>query len=107
LPIQWQNQQIFPVARAIGSTGRIDICSVMEGGSLQLHPLLKPNNLEVQFTKATKLVITIQARGSEADSAPLRLSLAWDGDWNEGTQEMRRHFIIKPAELVLERGAAT
>lgn len=35
---------------------------------------------------ACTFIITVQARGAEADSAPVRLKIAWDGSWHDGAQ---------------------
>jgi hypothetical protein len=94
VPLGWRHRELFPAARTIGPEASVDICSVIKGKSLQLHPLITPNNLDVVRKVATTFVITIQARGAEADSAPLRLKINWDGLWNDGTQEMRRHLTI-------------
>jgi hypothetical protein len=96
LPLQWRHQALFPTARTIGADACIDICSVVKGKSLHLHPLVAPNNLKVVWREATEFVVTIQARGSEGDSPPLRLRISWDGAWDEGSLEMQRHLSIKP-----------
>jgi hypothetical protein len=96
VPIGWRNGSIFPVSRTIGSEAFVDICSVVDG-RLRLHPLLVPNNLRANWTSACTLILTILARGAEADSAPFRLKIAWDGSWHNGAQEMQRHLSITVA----------
>ena len=94
VPIGWRHGKLFPVSRTVGSEAFIDICSVAQGQGLRLHPLLAPNNLKAAWAGACTFIITVQARGAEADSAPVRLKIAWDGSWHDGAQEMQRHLSI-------------
>ena len=98
LPLNWKHQQLFPLLRTVGPTSEADLCSVVKDKWLQLHPLIVPNNLEAKRREPTKLILSVQAKSNECDSRVLRVKVAWDGDWHEGAQEMRRHLVIETVD---------
>jgi hypothetical protein len=97
VPFGWRHQQLFPVLRTIGAQADIDLCSVSESRRFTLHLLLTPLNLASTRTHASPMVLSVQARGHQADSAVLRLSIRWDGQWEQGTAEMRGHLVVQKA----------
>ena len=56
--------------------------------------MIVPPNMDTQYPEGCDLTLTFQARGDEGDS-PLRGRVAWDGQWEDGEQEMRRHLTIE------------
>ncbi len=86
---------MVPTLRTIGPDAYADLCSVVKGKWLQLHPLVAPNNFQVVRREPLTFVVTVQARSNETDSAPLRLQISWDGGWHDGAQEMRRHLSME------------
>jgi hypothetical protein len=98
VPLAWRHQELFPPARTIGAPADVDLCSVVKDKWLQLHPLVRPFNLDVERRSATTLVLSLQAQANEADSPVLRLEIAWDGKWEDGSQEMRRHLSVEPVD---------
>jgi hypothetical protein len=94
IPFGWRHGVLFPIARTIGPNAFADLVSVRESRRLQLHLLIAPFNLEVVRDRASTLILTLQARGNEAESSPLRVKIAWDGEWNSGEVEMRRHMKV-------------
>lgn len=95
IPLGWRHQVLFPIERTIGGETFVDLCSVTQGGRLRLHPLIVPFNLTVERLAACSFVVTVQARGSEVDSTPLRVRVSWDGTWEPGTVEMLHHLTIE------------
>ena len=64
---------------------------------LELHPLIIPNdpaNIR-QRSAACKFSVTFQARGLEADSNQLSVQIAWDGQWEDGNEEMAQHLVVR------------
>lgn len=45
------------------------------------------------------LAVTVQARGNEADSEVRRWRVFWDGEWEDGDLEMRKHLSVTPLPL--------
>jgi hypothetical protein len=95
IPIQWTHQQIYPLARTVGPAASCDLCSVVKDKWVQLHPLILPINFAVQRKGPAILVVSLQARGNEDESAISRFQIAWDGAWQDGDTEMARHLVVR------------
>jgi hypothetical protein len=95
IPLGWRHQAVSPLQRTVGPEAFADICSVVKGKWLQLHTLIQPNNLETVRRGACNLVLHLQARSNETDSAIVRVRITWDGSWVEGADEMMRHLKIE------------
>ncbi|MFZ3091218.1 MAG: hypothetical protein WA240_11425 [Nitrospirota bacterium] len=95
IPIQWMHQQIHPLARTIGPAANCDLCSVVKGKWVQLHPLIVPNNLAAVRREPTTMVVSLQARANEGESAITRFQISWDGKWDDGETEMARHLVVR------------
>ena len=71
---------------------------VVTGQELRLIPSIVPNNFPDVFQgHNTRLWITAVARGIDAMSNELRLQVDWDGQWEPGNDEMRRHLKVTRA----------
>lgn len=97
IPIRWRNQEYVPVLRTIGPDADCDFCRVEKKGRLVLMPLVPANNLPTVWTEACKFVATLQARSNLKDSRILRVLVAWDGQWDDGVEEMKKHLVIESA----------
>ncbi|MBN1290414.1 MAG: hypothetical protein JXB48_01120 [Candidatus Latescibacteria bacterium] len=95
LPVQWTHQTIHPFNRTIGPTAYCDLCSVLKDKWIQLHPIIIPNNFPMKKSIATTLVVSLQAKSNEGESAIVRFKIAWDGKWDDGDVEMSHHLVIK------------
>ena len=95
IPLGWRHQVLFPPSRTIGAEADVDLCSVVKDKWVELHTLIAPFNLEVRRRSPSTLVLYVQARGNECDSPVLRIRIAWDGKWHDGSEEMRRHLIVE------------
>ena len=80
---------------AVGPAFDCDLCNVVEDKWVELRPLIYPNNLVTRRKEATNLVLTLQARGNEGESAIKRFQIAWDGKWEAGDMEMAKHLVVK------------
>jgi len=100
IPIRWRNQEFVPLLRTIGPDSDCDFCRVEKKGVLSLLPLVAANNLPTTWTKACIFVATLQARSNVADSEMFRVLVSWDGGWDDGIEEMKQHFVIKPAFVI-------
>jgi len=95
VPMRWRSQESFPVARTIGPSADADLCCVVKGKSLELLPLITPYSLPAEWNGNARIVLSLQVRSSEADSDIVRVEVSWTGGWEEGTQEMMRHLVVK------------
>jgi hypothetical protein len=46
-----------------------------------------------RFDGECTVFVTVQATSVEGESNLLRLKIAWDGDWAEDKEMMRRHLV--------------
>jgi len=95
VPLVWRHNNVFPPYRSVGPDVLADLFSVVKNKWLQLHTLVIPFNLDIIRRSSTSLVLTVQARATEADSNILRVRISWDGGWEDGAQEMRRHLKVE------------
>jgi len=95
IPLRWKFQEIQPISRTVGLSADCDLCSVIKGKWLELHPLIVPNNLTARRNKKTDMVVSLQARSNEGESPIRRFRISWDGQWEDGESEMTRHLVIK------------
>lgn len=98
IPLEWTHQQIVPFERTIGPDASCDLCSVVKGKWLKLHPLIMPANLADLALRrsAADITVNLQVTSSEADSGIYRFRMAWDGQWNDGETEMAQHLVVRP-----------
>jgi hypothetical protein len=83
--------------KTIGRPEECDFCHVLrdDTGELRLSPI-KEGPAPHMFRAPVALILTLQARGTEADSEPYRLRIDWDGQWSDDQKQMRRHLVVKP-----------
>ncbi|MBN1617836.1 hypothetical protein JW887_00640 [Candidatus Dojkabacteria bacterium] len=95
VPMEWEHQSIYPLARNIGQPISCDLCSVLKPGVLRLHPIIMPNNLKATYNTETVIRLIFQAKCDEGVSKMFKIQIAWDGKWNDGDIEMKKHLIIE------------
>jgi hypothetical protein len=95
LPFRCRDQEHYPVIRTIGPPVDYDLCAVFnQDRRLTLLPLYQPFSLPIERRQACRFVATFQARSGVADSDMVRLQIAWDGRWADGSTEMRGHLVV-------------
>jgi hypothetical protein len=95
IPMRWRNQEVSALTKAIGHATDCDLCSVGENRWLSLSPLIVPLSMNARREGPCKMVVSLQARSQQADSPALRVQIAWDGAWDLGDNEMRRHLTVR------------
>jgi hypothetical protein len=96
VPMRWRDQEITPFTQTIGAPVDCDFCMVGKFEPvLSLMPLLAPNNLKVHWQGPCKFMTRLQARSTEKDSDELYIQVAWDGKWEDGDIEMKKHLTVE------------
>ena len=67
VPLKGKQEHIVLVGRTVGSAIDFDICSVIKGYGLQVHPIIRPNNLPEVWSAGSQLRLTVQARSDEIE----------------------------------------
>jgi hypothetical protein len=81
--------------RTIGPPADCDVCGVIKGEGFELRTLITLFALEAKRSDACHLIVTLQARGREADSNVVRMKIDWDGKWADGAEEMTQHMKVR------------
>lgn len=93
-PLGWRHEA-DPTPKTIGYPAECDLCHVLkEPLEVRLSPIIKGQVLDT-ITGAFKFAFTLQARGIEAESKPLRLEISWSGMWSDNKADMMRHLVVK------------
>jgi hypothetical protein len=97
IALKWRHMPPEVGGRTVGHSIESDLISVFQIGTLMGHPVLMPHPLAKYLHRDGKcrMKLILQARGLEADSNVLAVEVAWDGAWEDGTQEMARHMVVK------------
>jgi hypothetical protein len=83
VPLPWRFPKEVPPALDIGFPRDCDLCAVGSDGLFRMFQATRwgfPGEYHAKKAPIS-LTLTLQARGREADSKPLRLELIWDRKW--------------------------
>lgn len=100
VPLNWRFPNHMPPAIDIGFPRDCDLCSASEDGKLRLKQAIEwglPGDFAI-CSPPVHLTLTLQARGLEADSRPLRIEIEWDGTWPADRALVIRE-VSRPPEL--------
>ena len=95
IPLRWRYQESNPVVRTIGPDAQCDLFNVVRGKWLELCPLFRPEELPGRWKGGVTIRLTLQLRSLELDLSPMTIHVAWDGEWDDGEAEMKRHVAIQ------------
>jgi hypothetical protein len=98
VPLRWRHQDLYPTLRSIGAEVDADLFGILQDNGLELCLLASPSNLETLRRGACTLILHIEARSNEVTTPIMRIKITWDGQWADGSQEMRKHCVVE--ELV-------
>jgi hypothetical protein len=92
--LHWrQDDSLQP--KKIGYSSESDLCHILENPSQVKLGLLVANQMSPEiFTDKFRIAVTLQARGVEADSKPLRIKISWDGKWSADKDEMKKLHLV-------------
>jgi hypothetical protein len=41
------------------------------------------------------MIVEVKAQSDETESPPIRVKLAWDGQWSDDASEMAKHLVVE------------
>jgi hypothetical protein len=97
MPLRWAHQEVNPFAKSVGPEALCELLNVVEDKWIELQTLVKVIGfpLDKRREPLKNWVITVQARGLEADSPARKFRLSWNGKWNEGENEMVGNLVLQ------------
>ena len=95
--MRWKHTSSFPQPSYVGKPVDYDLANVNRDGFVQLNPIVAAS-LNTVRTGKCRFQIVLQARATECDSPLVRVEISWDGKWEDATESMAKHFIIKMAD---------
>jgi hypothetical protein len=88
-----------PPSRRLGAASlEYDLCSVVKDKWMELHPRITPNNFPRRSRANEGTIefrVTFEARSLETASPRAAFEIAWNSQWDDDTQRMRRNMVVK------------
>ncbi len=99
IPLVWQYSAYYVGQSNIGRERHCDLGFIGESQDFVITTQFSPEGLDPKLKSRQRMRVHVVAVADNAKSQPLVLELAWDGVWNDGSDEMAKHFSIKPVSL--------
>jgi hypothetical protein len=93
--VTWRWPQWSPLYATIGPEELSTFGSLLENSNFELQLYWYPNNLQRAIAPNDPTRFQFKAVSDIAESEPLAVEVAWDGQWAEGSAEIRQHLIVK------------
>jgi hypothetical protein len=95
LQLTWQHPELHPLFPTIGPDDICDLGNLQKGRVFTLSPYLIPNNFQGSLPSAGKIRVEVVAAADDAESNPLLIEIAWDGEWSDDTATLSKHLVVK------------
>jgi hypothetical protein len=95
LPLRWRYQEDGIIPVMIGHPRSCLLGSIKPGGKFLLAVENAPPDVDVEVGADEEMIVGVQAVANNAQSTPLRIKIAWDGEWSVHDEEMGRHLIVR------------
>jgi hypothetical protein len=95
LQLTWQFPEFNPQLLLIGPDRVCDLGRIINRNPFELMLYFTPNNFSKDVKANQKVQVEIVAVADNGKSEPIRIEIAWNGDWSDDTIEMSRHLIVK------------
>ena len=96
MQLEWQFQKSRPQFQTIGAESICDLGYMRKGEDFTLCTLYRSISFDPVFSAGNQTTVTIVALSDEAESEELRLDIAWDGKWDDDSNIMSKHLVVKP-----------
>lgn len=96
MQLAWQFQASNPQFQTIGAESSCDLGYIREGEDFTLSTLYRSISFNPTLSAGNQMTVTIVALSDEVESEELRLEIAWDGKWDNDSNIMCKHLVVKP-----------
>lgn len=94
VPMKWQHGHSAPASMTVGPPTNADIGFVSPSGFV-LNPEFVPNDIDPALGPGGRYRVRFIAVSDETESNTLSLEIAWNGQWSDDTNTMRRNLTIQ------------
>ena len=95
LQMAWQFQGSNPQFQTIGAESVCDLGYLRQDSDFTLSMLYHHFSFTPTVSANQRIIATFVALSDETESNELRIEIAWDGLWNEDSDEMRQHLVVR------------
>ena len=95
MQLAWQFQAFKPQFQTIGAKSFCDLGYIRKGEDFTLSILYGSISFDKTLSAGKQMTVTIVALSDEVESEELRLEVAWDGKWDDDSNIMCKHLVIK------------
>jgi hypothetical protein len=95
LQLTWQFPENHPQSLLIGPKRVCDLGRIIEGNPFELMLYFTPNSFEKYVDVNQKIQVELLAVAENGKSNPIRVEIAWDGNWSDDIIEMSRNLVVK------------
>jgi hypothetical protein len=99
LQLTWQFPNDHSQLLSIGPDRVCDLGRIIDGNPFELMLYFTPNAVSKDIKPQEKIQVELVAVADNGESEPLRIEIAWDGNWNDDSIEMSRHLVVKDVTL--------
>ena len=95
VPLSWMfGKESGVFYKNIGAKQYCDIISVGKQNGLSLKIRIHPNNLQSPWKQKMNLSITVYVKSDQYTTDEKKITVNWDGEWDQGEKEMSKHLSI-------------
>jgi hypothetical protein len=96
LQLTWAFPQFHELLPTIATTDTCDL-GFLDQGAEQFHLSLyiSPNNFAGFLRPGDAMRVHLVARADNAETEPLMIEIAWDGQWSQDMDQLQRHLTVR------------
>jgi hypothetical protein len=96
LQFTWQHADSIAQFPRVGPPQNADLGHVMQQGGFDLSLTSRPIGFGTYLMgMQQQMIIEARAQSDEAESPPIRVKIAWNGQWSDDTLEMAGHLMLE------------
>jgi len=95
LRLMWRFPEAHPQYPVVGPDHICDLGRLRQEGEFLLSTYVTPNNFAGSVKANQRMRVEIKAVADNAESEPLTVDIAWDGEWSDDTPTMATHLVVK------------
>lgn len=93
--VTWKWPNTTPPYTTIGPDEMSTFGFILEDAErFELQLYWQPNNLDPTFAPNEPVRLLFKAVSDTVESNSLVVQVAWDGEWKEGSEEMKQHLVV-------------